>query len=175
MFFGLKQSPGLLFIGLFLQSITGCGATHTLESPAVPNAAAPKISAEPVALSPSVKARITKIQFFEGERSKAALSMDRKYESRFATKVTRSLYTEIDLDYPRPKANLYFPITLYFRQNGRTLRIEEIETRISPDWTSSSHVIGAGHFDPGKWPVGNYEVDVYVNARKAATAYFEIY
>ncbi len=175
MFFDLKQSSELLFVGLFLPSITGCSATHTLESRAVATAGAPKIVEEPIVLSPSVSARITKIQFFEGERSKLALTVDRKYESRFATKMTRTVYTEINLDYPRPETNIYFPIILYFHQNGRTLRIEEVETRIRPDWTSSSHVIGAGHFDPGKWPIGNYEVDVYVNAKKAATGYFEIY
>jgi hypothetical protein len=36
-------------------------------------------------------------------------------------------------------------------------------------------VIGVGNFEPGKWPVGDYEVDVFVNAKKAATAYYEIY
>jgi hypothetical protein len=175
MFFDLKRSSRLLFIGLFLPSITGCSATRTLESRAVAAAGEPKIVGEPIALSSSVNARVTKIQFFEGERSKLAFMADRKYETRFATKMTRTVYTEIDLDYPRPEANIYFPIRLYFRQNGKTLRIEEVENRIGPDWTSSSHVIGAGNFDPGKWPVGNYEVDVYINAKKAATGYFEIY
>jgi len=175
MFFDLKQSPSLLVVGLFLSSITGCSATHTLDSRAVATAGAPKIVEEPIVLGRSVSARVTNIQFFEGERSKLALTVERKYENRFATKMTRTVYTEINLDYPRPETNIYFPLTLYFHQNGRTLRIEEVETRIRPDWTGSSHVIGAGHFDPGKWPIGNYEVDVYVNAKKAATGYFEIY
>ncbi|MGH7794084.1 MAG: hypothetical protein ACREQ2_04160 [Candidatus Binatia bacterium] len=173
MFFDLKQSSGLLFVGLFVSSITGCSATHTLEVAAT--AGEPKIVEESIALSPSVSARVTKIQFFEGERSKRAFTAERNYETRFATKMTRTVYTEVHLDYPRPETNIYFPITLYFRQNGRTLRIEEFENRIRPDWTSSSHVIGAGDFDPGKWPVGNYELDVYINAKKAATGYFEIY
>ena len=47
--------------------------------------------------------------------------------------------------------------------------------RIGPEWTSSGHLVGAGNFDPGKWRVGNYEVDVYINTKKAATGYFEIY
>jgi hypothetical protein len=173
MFFDLKQSR-LLLVGLFLPSITGCVATHTLESRAV-TPGEPKIVEQPIALSPSVNAHVTKIHFFEGERSKRAFIADRKYETRFATLMTRSVYTEINLDYPRPETNIHFPITLYFRQNGRTLRIEEVEGRIGPEWTSSSHVIGAGNFDPGKWPVGNYEVDVYLNAKKAGTGYFEIY
>src|SRR5215475_4354654 len=176
MLFNLKQSSRLLFIGLFLPSTTGCSAMDSIESRAVAKAAEPKIVEAPIALSPSVNARITKIQFFEGERSRAAFTMaDRRYETRFPTKMTRTVYTEISVDYPRPETTVYFPITLYFRQNGRTLRIEEVENRIGPEWTSSSHVIGAGNFDPGKWPLGNYEVDVYINAKKAATGYFEIY
>ena len=174
MFFGLKQSSGLLFVGLFLSVIAGRSARHTMESGAV-TTAEPKIVEEPIALSPSVTGRVTKIQFFEGERSKRAFMADRKYETRFAANMTRTVYTEIDLDYSRPETNIYFPITLYFRQNGRTLRIEEVENRIRPDWSSSNHVIGAGNFDPGKWPVGNYEVDVFIHAKKAATGYFEIY
>jgi hypothetical protein len=55
------------------------------------------------------------------------------------------------------------------------LRIEELESRITPKGTSSSHVVGAGYFESGKWPVGKYEVDVLINARKVATGYFEVY
>lgn len=175
MFVDLKQSSGTLFIGLFLPVITACGAIHTMESRAIDAAAEPWILEQPVALSRTVNGRITKIQFFEGEHSKRAFMADRKYETRFATKATRTIYTEISLDYPRPETNIYFPITLYFHQNGRTLRIEELENRILSDWTSSSHVIGAGDFEPGKWPVGNYEVDAFINLKKVATGYFEIY
>lgn len=175
MFVDLKQSSGLLFVGLFLPVITACSATHTMENRGAVAAAEPKILEQPIALNRTVNGRVTKIQFFEGEHSRRAFMADRKYETRFATKTTRTIYTEINLDYPRPETNIYFPITLYFRQNGRTLRIEEFENRIIPDWTSSSHVIGAGDFEPGKWPVGNYEVDVFINLKKVATGYFEIY
>lgn len=175
MFLDTKQSSGLLFAGVFLSVITGCSATHTMEGPAVAKAVESKVVEEPITLSPSVDGRVTNVRFFEGERSKRAFMADRKYETRFATKMTRAIYTEIALDHSRPKTNINFPITLYFRQGGKTLRIEEFETRINPDWSSSSHVIGAGNFDPGKWPVGDYEVDVFINAKKAATGYFEIY
>lgn len=174
MFFGLERSWKLLFVGLFLPSITGCSTTR-LESPAVPTAVEPKIIEEPIALGSSVNARVTKVRFFEGERSKLAFISDRTYETRFAKTITRTIYTEINLDYPRPETNVYFPITLYFRQNGRTLRIEEARSSIRSDWTSSDHWVSAGNFDPGKWTVGNYEIDVYINDKKAATGYFEIY
>jgi hypothetical protein len=174
MFFGLKRSWKLLFVGLFLPSITGCSTTR-LESPAVPTAVEPKIIEEPIALGSSVNARVTKVRFFEGERSKLAFISDRTYKTRFAKTLTRTVYTEINLDYPRPETNVYFPITLYFRQNGITLRIEEARSSIRSEWTSSDHWVSAGNFDPGKWTVGNYEIDVYINDKKAATGYFEIY
>src|SRR5919198_84643 len=171
MFFDPKRSWGLLFLGLFLPSLTSC-STGVSESRAVPTAREPKVLEEQVALSRSLNGRITKIRFFEGERSKLAFTAERKYETRFAKTMTRTVYTEIDLDYPRPETNVYFPITLYFRQNGRTLRIEEVQSRIEPEWTSSGHLVSAGHFEPGKWRVGTYEVDIYINAKKAATGYF---
>jgi hypothetical protein len=175
MFFDLKRSWKPLFVGLFLSSITGCSTTRMLESPAVPAAVEPKIIEKQIALGPSLNARVTKVRFFEGERSKLAFTSDRTYETRFAKTITRTVYTEITLDYPRPETNVYFPITLYFRQKGRTLRIEEVQSRIRSEWTSSDHLVSAGNFDPGKWTVGNYEVDVYINAKKAATGYFEVY
>ena len=146
-----------------------------LQTPTVPAAVEPKMTEEPIALGSSLNARVTKVRFFEGERSKLALTSDRTYDTRFAKTLTRTVYTDINLDYARPESNVTFPITLYFRQNGRTLRIEEVQSSIRSDWTSSDHLVSAGNFDPGKWTVGNYEVDVYINAKKAATGYFEIF
>lgn len=173
MFFGLKRSWKLLFVTFFLPTTLAC--SPVLQSPAVPAAVEPKVLEEPIALGPSLNARVTKVRFFEGERSKLVFTSDRTYQTRFAKPLTRTVYTEINLDYARPETNITFPITLYFRQNGKTLRIEEVQSSIRSDWTSSDHLVSAGNFDPGKWTVGNYEVDVYINAKKAATGYFEIY
>ena len=130
MFVDLQQSSGLLLVGLFLPVITACSAMHTMESRATVAAAEPWILEQPVALNRTVDGCVTKIQFFEREHSKGAFMADRKYETRFATKATKTIYTEISLDYPRSETNIYFPIALYFRQNGRTLRIEELESEL---------------------------------------------
>lgn len=175
MFFDLKRSSGLLFVSLLFPVITGCSATQTTESQSVAAVSEPKILEDPIALTPSFNARISKVQFFEGERSKYAFMADRKYDTRFATQMTRNIYTEINFDYAQPRAKIDFAIRLLFRQNGRTLRIEEVKSGIDPDWAAHSHVIGVGHFEVGKWPVGNYEIDIFINARKVATGYFEIY
>jgi hypothetical protein len=175
MIFDLKRSLALLIIGLFYLSFAGCSTTGVLESRAAPAVDAPKILKEQVDLGPSLTAHVKKIRFFEGERSKLAFITERKYETRFSHAMARTLYTEINLDHPRPETNVYFPITLYFRQNGKTVRIEEVESRIGPDWTASGHLLGTGDFYPGRWRVGKYEVDVYIAAKKTATGYFEIY
>ncbi|HZA54619.1 MAG TPA: hypothetical protein VE616_10235 [Candidatus Udaeobacter sp.] len=174
MLFTLKQYSMPLF-GLLLPLITACSSSTVSEGRIVPSVSEAKILREQVNLGPSFKAHVTSIRFFEGDRSKLAFSKERVYQTRFAQAKTRTVYTEIHLDHAGPGAKVYFPITLYFRQNGRTLRIEEFESRLAPDWTSSDHLVSAGHFEPGKWHVGNYEVDVYIHAEKVATGYFEIY
>jgi hypothetical protein len=174
MLFALKRSS-ILLSGLLLPSIMGCSSSAVSESRAVPSVRAPKMLREQVDLGPSFKARVTSIRFFEGDRSKLAFAKERVYQTRFAQAKARTVYTEIHLDHAGPGTRVYFPISLHFRQDGKTLRIEEFESRIGPDWTSSDHLVGAGHFEPGKWPIGNYEVDVYIHADKAATGYFEIY
>jgi hypothetical protein len=78
------------------------------------------------------------------------------------------------LTIPNQKPTSICPLPFIFDRTEIS-GIEEFETRISPDWASSSHVIGAGNFEPGKWPLGNYEVDIFIYAKKAATGYFEIY
>jgi hypothetical protein len=128
-----------------------------------------------VDLGPSFSTQVMSVRFFEGERSNLAFSGERVYATRFARPKTRTVYTEIQLEHPRPGTTVYLPIALHFRQKERTLRIEEFEGRVGPEWTSSQHVIGAGHFQAGKWRPGNYEVDVYIKDRKAATASFEIF
>ncbi len=136
----------------------------------------PKILQDQVELSPSLNARVTKVRFFEGERSNLALTLkNRKYQTRFAQATTRTIYTEIHLDHPQPGKVTYFTVTIYILGNGTRLRSEEFEGRVKADWASSEHWIGVGDFEPGKWRPGTYEVDVYINAEKVATGSFEIY
>jgi hypothetical protein len=177
MFFTLGRSRTLLFVGFFFLSANGCGPSikGTSEPQTVRSVPQFKILQDPIVLAPSLDGHVTAVRFFEGDRSKLAFSKKRFYASRFARASTRTIYTEIHLEHPRPGKRIYFPVTLYFRQNGKTVRIEEIEGRLRPDWTSSDQLIGAGAFVPGDWSRGNYEVDVYIIAEKVATGYFEIY
>lgn len=174
MFFDLKRSLKLIFFASALL-ITGCSTTSVLESTPAPVMPEPKIIEEEVTLTPSFTAHPRSIRFFEGERSKLAIVNDKTYETRFAKTLARTIYTEIDLDHTRPEKQVHFPIMLYFRQNGKLVRVAEIQARIDPQWSASSHLVGAGYFEPGKWSAGDYEVDVFVNSRKTAIAYFAVY
>lgn len=166
-----------LILGLLFVTIQGCGRSVTSVSEPHPVQSGPqfKVLQESVVLSPQLTGRVKSVRFFEGERSAVAFSKKRIYESRFARASTRTIYTEINLEHTRPGKNIYFPITLYFLRNGKTIRIEEIEGRLEPDWTSSEQVIGAGDFSPGKWRPGTYEVEVYIRAENVAKGFFEIY
>ena len=174
MFFNPKRSLNPIFFASLL-SVTGCTTTGVLENSPAPVMPESKIIEEQVALTPSFSAHPRSIRFFEGERSQLAILNDKTYETRFAKTLARTIYTEIDLDHPRPEKQVHFPIMLYFRQNGKLVRVDEIQARIDPQWSASSHLIGAGYFEPGKWAVGDYEVDVYVNSKKTAIAHFAVY
>jgi len=171
----VKLSWPLISAVCLVPIIMSCSASTAPKNSAADSVRQFNILQKQVDLAPSFNASITDIRFFEGERSQIALINERKYMTRFARERTRSVYTEIHLQHLRPDSKVHFPITLYFRQNGRTVRIEEFESRVGADWTSSDHVVGVGEFEPGKWRVGNYEVDIYLAAQKAATAYFQIY
>lgn len=171
-----RPHVGLLF-GLLLLSASACGPSimRASKPQAAGSTPQPKILQDSFVLAPSLDGRVTAIRFFEGDRSKLAFQKKRIYASKFPQAGTRTIYTEIHLEHPRPGKKVYFPITLYFRQKGETVRIEEIEGRLRPDWTSSDQLIGAGGFIPGDWHRGDYEVDVYIIAEKVATAYFKVY
>jgi hypothetical protein len=162
MLFRVKEFWKLTFLGAFIL-VTGCSATGGLENRPAPVVRESKMIEEQIALNPAFSAHLTGIRFFEGERSKLAIINDKTYDTRFQKKLAR------------PGMKVYFPIMLYFRQNGKVVRIEEIQARIEPQLNASSHLVGAGYFESGKWAFGDYDVDVYINNKKAATGYFEIY
>lgn len=175
MFFALKRSRTLLTLGFLLSSIVGCISPVT-QPQTVSSLPEPKILHENVELNPSLNARVTKILFFESGRSDMELRQQRTYQSRFAQATTRTIYTEVRLDYPQPGKRVDFTITLICkRENGTTFRIEESRGRAEADWTSSSHWVGMGNFTPGNWDAGAYKVDVQINGEKVATGSFEIY
>jgi len=128
-----------------------------------------------VAVIPSLDARLTKLAFFSTSAADIAPLQNPTYKSRFEHEATTQVYPEIHLEYPPPGKKIYFTMTVNVREGKRTFRIVDYETRIEPNWTSSSHSVGIGVFGPGNWRAGTYEADVYINGEKVAMGSFEVY
>jgi hypothetical protein len=167
----------LLLSGLLLSSIMGCSASLRKTSEAKPSSTVPgpKILQSRTAAIPSLDARITKLAFFNSSAADIAPSKNPIYKSRFDHATTTRVHPEIYLDYPPPGKKIYFTMTVHIRENTRTFRIVDYDTRIEPDWTSSHHAVGIGVLGPGNWRPGNYEADVYINGEKVAMGSFQVY
>jgi hypothetical protein len=158
-------------IGYLLAAIAGCGSPVKSVT-VVPQ---PKILQPTLEAVPSLNATVTKLVFFASGPSDVAPLKDPVYKRRFEHTTTTRIHPEIHLRYPPPGKRLFFNVTVHIRENGKTFRIVDYESRIEPDWTSSSHSVDIGVFGPGNWQAGAYEADVHINGDKVATGYFEIY
>ena len=176
--FDWKRSRMPLLLGLLLLSITGCSSslrTSSSEPKIASSVPEPSILQDKVAVIPSLDARLTKLAFFSSSASDIAPLQNPTYKNRFEHAATTQVYPEIHLEYPPPGKKIYFTMTVHVRENKRTFRIVDYDTRIEPNWTSSSHSVGIGVFGPGNWRAGNYEADVYINGEKVAMGSFEVY
>jgi hypothetical protein len=176
--FDWKRSYMMLaFLGLLLQLTMGCSSSLRSHSEPKTTSTAPesKILYDKVAVIPSLDARLTKLVFFSSGPADVVPLRHPIYESRFQHAATTRVYPEIHLEYPPPGKKIYFTVTVHIRDNGKTFRIVDYETRIEPDWTSSDHSVGIGVLGPGNWRAGTYEADVYINGEKVAMGSFEVY
>lgn len=175
--FDWKRSCMLLLLGLLLASTTGCSSSfrRSSEAKTASTVPAPTILHDKVEVIPSLDARVTKLAFFGSGAADIAPLKNPTYKSRFEHAATIRVYPEIYLEYPPPGKKIYFTMTVHIRENKRTFRIVDYETRIEPDWTSSHHSVGIGVLGPGNWRAGTYEADVYLNGEKVAMGSFEVY
>lgn len=175
--FDSKQLCMLLLLGFLLPLTTGCGSSFRSKSESKTASTVPetKILHDKVEVIPSLDASLTKLTFFSSSASDIAPLKNPTYNNRFAHAVTNRVYPEIHLEYPRPGKRVYFTMTVQIRENQKTFRIVDYETRIEPNWTSSYHSVGIGVLGPGNWRPGAYEADVYINGEKIAIGSFEIY
>jgi hypothetical protein len=171
-----RRSRMLFIAAIHVLSVAGCGSLRNapdLQAKSSPPEA--KILHDSIEAIPAVKPRLTKLVFFGSGPSDIAPIKNPTYKARFEHATTTQVHPEIHLDYRAPGKKVYFTMTVHIRENGRTFRIVDHESRIEPDWTSSYHSIGIGVFGPGTWPIGTYEAEIYINGDKVATGYFEVY
>jgi hypothetical protein len=169
-----SKQTDMLIRGLLLLSLAGCGAMKNAAEPKSASLPEPKIFNDKLVSTPSLNARATQLVFFGSGPSDIA-PFTPIYKSRFDHAATTRVHPEIRLAYPAPGKKVYLAVTVHIRENGKTFRIVEYETRVDPDWTSSSHSVDVGVFGPGNWRIGTYETDIHINGEKVATGYFEVY
>ena len=146
-------------------------ATNTPQPPPTAPAATP----EPEWNIPSLQANIENLRFFEAPQQQPPRE-ERVYSQRFAQSEARYIYYEINLAYPEHSQAVDFALDVVYRNpDGSAFAEFTGNHRIEADWTSSWHSKGWGWDDPGKWPVGTYGVELYVEGELIATGSFEIY
>jgi len=176
--FDWKGSSIPLLLGLLLLAVPGCSSSlrsSSSEHKSASSVPEPSILKDKVVVIPSLDARLTKLAFFSTSAADIAPLQNPTYKSRFEHAATTQVHPEIHLEYPPPGKKIYFTMTVHVRENKKTFRIVDYQTRIEPNWTSSSHSVGVGVFGPGNWRTGTYEADVYINGEKVAMGFFEVY
>ena len=115
---------------------------------------------------------------------------ERTYRQRFAKVITRDVFTEITLEYPKREHRLNFTIDAVYQrktpQDGEVITRPESKTYLPADEQSSMHWFHSGRLKGvgvcgfwnerrGHWSVGSYTVNVYINGEKVASGAFEIH
>ncbi len=123
---------------------------------------------------PSIQARVTSIQFFEGGFD-AIPKEQRRYSVQFSKSSARAIWWELNLEYPDPGRKVDFAIeAVYFSPDGSVLNRQTNNTSIQNTWTTSYHSLGWGWQEPGNWAPGIYGIELSVNGRRVASGTFEI-
>src|SRR6516165_2418381 len=122
----------MLLLGLLLSLTTGCSSSVRSSSGGTTAASAPEsqILQDKVETIPSLDAHLTKLAFFGTGPSDIAPVKNPIYKSRFEHAATTKVHPEIHLEYPPPGKRVYFTMTVHIRENSRTFRIVDYETRI---------------------------------------------
>jgi hypothetical protein len=150
-------------------------------SPSRPPAPPPQARDEVI---PSLNARLTALRFFEGNPCEKSSPERRAYGQRFAQVLTREILTELTLEHPKHARRLDFTIQAFYRHEGKVIGRPELETYLSADkqvsvyWfnkRTGSLRVCTKPYPCGRWSVGSYTVDVYINGEKVASGSFEIY
>ncbi len=138
---------------------------------------------------PSLNARLTALQFYEGHPCHESPVEQRAYRQRFAKVITREIFTEITLEYPQRDQRLDFTIQAIYQHKApegrKVVNRPELKTHLPEDSQRSLHsfypATGTGGWrfcaevHAGMWSVGSYMVDVYINGEQVTSGSFEIH
>jgi len=119
---------------------------------------------------------LTQISFFENGDTISEVSK-REYLKRFNRASTRFVNTEISFKnlWYQKKDQQYKITRVWYDINDAVERVKDYDLIIKSDWESSIHTgEGWGWPDPGKWSLGAYRVEIYVNNNLIDEGWFRI-
>jgi len=130
-------------------------------------------SAPPSDVIQSLGATVTRVQFFESGSTIPPPST-RFYTARFASKGTRNVYWELDIQHPTHASRTDFTIYAVWYGPGETeLTRQSVNSYVQSDWTASQHW---GNANGSAFAPGRYRVELFVDdGHKVADGTFEVF
>ncbi len=124
---------------------------------------------------PALQANVEALRFFEGPKEQPPRD-EREYGQRFARAEARYVYYELYLEYEEHDRRIDFALDIvYYYPDGSVFTEFTGNHHIEPDWTTSWHAKGWGWGEPGKWTLGTYRVELYLEGEMIASGTFEIF
>jgi len=119
--------------------------------------------------------KVSGVQFYEGPHDLDLDQSQRVYRYSFDRFTTRSIYWELDLQYPPPGRRIDFQLdAIWYKPDGSEMTRQTISAYVLADWGSTWHTLGFGWVEPGHWTPGTYRVDLYFKNLRIAGGTFQI-
>jgi hypothetical protein len=98
---------------------------------------------------------------------------EKNYGTQFLKSEADRVYFELNLKHNTPSYRTFTLTVIYYFPDGKIHQFTSDHTR-EADWTTSWHTNSWGWDTPGNYPLGTYQVDIFVEGVKVATGNFEI-
>lgn len=155
---------------VYVTLVQKSSATTPKDNP-LPNADQPA----PAAGIPIPGVKVSVVQFYEGPHDLTLEKSQRVYRFSFDRFTTRSIYWELDLNFPPPGRRIEFQVdAVWYKSDGSEMNRQTVPAYVDPDWGASWHTLGYGWLEPGHWIPGNYRVDFYFKNTRIGSGTFQI-
>jgi hypothetical protein len=124
---------------------------------------------------PLLNAQVQSLRFYHGPRGQIVPFGQRRYETRFPRSQTMCINWELVLNYPAPGRRITFTIEFVYSGARGVNQKYRTDTFIESDWKTSFHGDGAGWAEPGRWSIGIYRVELFIEGKQIAAGSFEVY
>ena len=119
--------------------------------------------------------KVPAVQFYEGPHDLTLEKSQRVYRYSFDRFTARSIYWELDLNFPAPGRRIDFQVdAVWYKSDGSEMARQPIPAYVMPTWGTSWHTLGYGYAEPGHWIPGTYRVDFYCKDVRIASGTFQI-